>query len=116
MSLSIGLKEKLYQYGTASGFVSTTNWLYDAGYTHNVVPMWKQSGVYEALYKSNGKKAKSIIGNLEDGISFMEEYPSLYKILNPKNGLGDYYSALEFLRGVCYACKEFPNARISVWA
>lgn len=90
--------------------------LYSSNYTSNVIPMWHKAGVYEALYKSEGQKAESVIPVLHAGIKDMEEKPDEYILLNPKNGWGDYHSALEFLKEFTRACEENPDAEIGVWA
>lgn len=87
---------------------------FDANYTHNVVPMWEKAGVYEALYKSDGKQAKEIIPELEIGYEFMKNNPDLFIPLNPPNGWGDYETALEFLNNILDSCKKYPKTIIQV--
>lgn len=88
--------------------------VFDCNYTHNVVPMWKKSGVYDALYNSEGKKAKDIISILRDGIEEMESKPEEYKSLNPKNQWGSYDTALPWIREVLKNCEEYPEADVVV--
>ena len=84
-------------------------------YTHNVTFMWAKAGCYDALYNSNGKLAREIIGDLRKAIIAMEEDPKAYKALNPKNGWGDYEGALAWLKALTDEFALNPNATIGVW-
>ena len=88
----------------------------DANITHNLVPMWREAGVYEALYKSQGKQAKDIISVLESGVSAMAADPARFEAHNSPNGWGLYRNALPWLRKCLDACKENPEAIIRVSA
>ena len=90
--------------------------VFSSNYTHNVTPMWREAGVYEALYESAGKLACEIIPALERGVADMEARPSVYEAMNPENGWGSYDRALPWLRAVLAACRENPGATIRVWA
>jgi hypothetical protein len=89
--------------------------LYDANYTHNVTPMWKRAGVYDALYNSEGKLAKDVTGVLIAGFNHMRKNKEEYLPLNPENGWGHYDTALHFLWKFLKACVAHPNATIGVW-
>jgi hypothetical protein len=89
--------------------------LYDANYTHNVTPMWRKAGIYEALYESDGKQAGEILPMLRAGIVDMERKPNAYIALNPSNGWGSYETALPWLRKFTAACERHPKAVIGVW-
>jgi hypothetical protein len=88
--------------------------VYWSNYTHNVTPMWDLAGVYNALYNSDGKKAKDIIQELDDGVAKMVSSPKKFIKLNPKNGWGSYDTALDFLREVLQKCRENPTATIRI--
>lgn len=88
--------------------------IFSANYTHNVTNMWKKAGVYNALYNSQGKKAKDIIKVLERGIKRMKAKPEIYKALNSDNGWGSYETALPWLIKVLEACKLTPTAKIDI--
>jgi len=83
-------------------------------YTHNVTPMWKEAGVYEALYNSDGKPAGEFIETLRQGIKDMEDHPRKYHAFNPENGWGDSETALNFLRNWLSVCVKHPKALIGV--
>jgi hypothetical protein len=82
--------------------------------THNVGTMWRKAGVYDALYKSDNKKASEIIEELKKGCEDMIEHAEEYELLNPDNGWGDYEGAVYFLKDILDACKNYPNARIEI--
>jgi hypothetical protein len=69
---------------------------YSVNYTHNVIDMWVKAGCYDALYKSQGFAAANIIPFLVKARDNMEAKPEEYKAMNPKNGWGDYDTALSF--------------------
>lgn len=83
-------------------------------YTHNVTPMWRLVGVYEALYESDGKRVSEILPALVCGVSVMAAKIDDCRALNPENGWGDADRALEWLRDVTDACVRHPSATVSV--
>lgn len=89
---------------------------YEANITHNVAPMWHKAGLYEVLYRSDGKCAFEIVETLERGYEHMSASPKDYLLLNPANGWGSYDSALVFLRKLIHACRAYPSAIISISA
>ena len=86
----------------------------DFNYTHNVTPMWKKAGVYDALYNSEGKEALEILPVLHSGINHMVVNQDEYLGLNPDNGWGDYEGALSFLIEFSECCAEYPKAVIGL--
>jgi hypothetical protein len=88
--------------------------VYSGNMTHNIIPMWQKAGCYDALYNSEGLKAEDIIVFLFRAITDMELKPDEYKKLNPKNGWGDYESALDYLKEVYQACNANLDAIIGV--
>lgn len=89
--------------------------LAEAGYTHNVIPMWKLVGVYEALYESHGKMAEEVIAPLTVGVAEMGRRIEECRALNPENGWGDADRALEWLTRWLRHCSEHPKATITVF-
>lgn len=89
--------------------------LYSDNYTHNVVPMWKLAGVYNSLYRSDGKRAEDILPQLEAGLVAWTNDPKVYEALNPPNGWGDATGARKFLEGLISACHRHPKAFVRVW-
>jgi hypothetical protein len=90
--------------------------VYSGNYTNNVVPMRKLAGVYEALYRSDGKRAEEILPQLETGFRAWKQAPEAYEALAPANGWGNAAGALEFLTSFINACRRYPSAVVRVWA
>lgn len=88
--------------------------IWEAGYTHNVTPMWRKAGVYDALYESHRQPAGQLIKALEEGAARMDADIEAYRALNPGNGWGDADSALGFLRRVLAVCKQYPRATVRI--
>ena len=78
-------------------------------FTTNVVPMWKKAGVYEALHGGSTQEVAVILRN---GIKHMKEHAEEYKLLNPKNGWGDYESNLEFLEKLADYCEKHSDGKV----
>lgn len=90
------------------------NEVYSGNMTHNVTDMWREAGVYNALYNSHGLKAWLIIDQLAAGIGDMVTFPEKYKNMDSENGWGTYDRALPFLIEVYKNCKKNPGARIEI--
>ena len=91
--------------------------VYEANITHNLGKMASEAGVYEACWRPEeigAGKAKDIIPILEKGISLMESDRERFESFAPENGWGTYGNLLQFLRNYLAACKENPEAEISV--
>jgi hypothetical protein len=86
----------------------------DFNYTHNVCPMWRKAGCYDALYMSHGKTAGEILPDLQRAIGEMRKDPVGYAALNPPNGWGDSLTAFEFLCRFTADCVRFPSAVVWV--
>ena len=85
-----------------------------ANYTHNVTRMWKEAGVYDALYMSDGKQVKDIIDELNSGLSNMYANPEKYIAMNPTNGWGSYESALDWLKQLISNIESYPDGTICI--
>lgn len=85
-------------------------------YTHNVIGMWREAGVYEALYRSEGHLASEYLDTLRKGIVDMKANPTKYEAMNPKNGWGSYETALPWLKHWLEACEQNPAATIHISA
>lgn len=100
MSLDIRLIKKEYLVGM--------------NITHNLTPMWKEAGVYVALYNSEGMEANEVISVLVDGLIDMTKHPDKYKKLNSPNGWGTYDNAVRWLAELIERFKENPDGVIEV--
>lgn len=83
-------------------------------YTHNVVSMWMQAGCYDALYNSDGIKAKHLLPFLKKGLKLMTEKPEVFKKLNPPNKWGDYEGSVDFLERVINACLQNKESKVRI--
>lgn len=90
--------------------------LLDKNITHNVSAMWRKAGCYEALYDSDGDRAKDHLESVQAAITAMLGDPKGYRELEPDNGWGDYSGAVEWLQEVRDAMERYPLARIRVSA
>lgn len=82
--------------------------------THNVSGMWKEAGIHEELYNSDGKKALEIIPALEAGFKLMAEDPERFKAFDASNGWGTYRHALPWLAELISELKNHPNGIITI--
>ena len=131
MGLSVYLNDPTSTYDTGS--------LYDANITHNLGGMAEESGIYQALWrpymlKDEYKKtvfnesytesmfeeqqtitASEIIPILEKGLSDLKARPNHYKQFDSPNGWGLYIHFVPFVEKYLQACKDFPEAIVTVW-
>lgn len=89
-------------------------YVYGANYTHNVAPMWRLAGCYDALYMSDGERAHNRTAELRAAVAAMEADPAKYQALDAPNGWGTYETALEFLKATLAAFEANPDATIRV--
>ena len=85
--------------------------------THNLLPMAREAGLAEALWYpvENGlDSAEKLIPILESGLSLLGSDPARFRQLNPENGWGDYNGLIKFVESYLSACKDNPDAVVSV--
>lgn len=85
--------------------------------THNLGKMASEAGIYAALWRpdeNNIERAWQLVEPLSAGLAKLEMNPTGFKLLNPKNGWGDYDGLVDFVRSYLAACKEFPDAHVRV--
>lgn len=82
--------------------------------THNLSIMWKEAGIYDALYLSEGKMANEVLPLLEDGLKVMVSDPERFKQFDSANGWGLYKHAVPWLSELISAFKEHPNGIIGI--
>jgi hypothetical protein len=95
----------------------TTEEVYSANITHNLNTMADKAGIYEALWRPEeiGKtKANELIELLEKGLADLKARPEYFETFNASNGWGLYKHFVPFVEKYLEACKEYPNAEISV--
>jgi hypothetical protein len=92
--------------------------VFHANITHNLTRMARECGLYEPLWEpeENGYRyAAQLIEPLRDGLALLFSEPERFRQFNPANGWGNYESLCEFTIGYLAACKEWPDAEVSVW-
>ena len=88
--------------------------LFSANITHNLTKMWSEAGVYDALYKSDGKDAHSVLSTLEAGLEHLKSDPTHFSQFNAENSWGLYKHAVPWLEELVLNFKKFPNATIEL--
>jgi hypothetical protein len=88
--------------------------LFESNMTHNVSPMWREAGCFDALYESHGQVAGRYIEALNAAVASMSSDPARYRALDPKNGWGSYVTAFPWLQEVRNAFERYPKAKICV--
>lgn len=95
-----------------------TTSVYTANITHNLNKMAEEAGLYKFLWRPDEieiTKASQLIEPLENGLQELKSRPGYYKIFNPENGWGTYDGLVKFVENYLQACKEYPEAEVSVW-
>ena len=91
--------------------------LFDRNITHNLGVMAEAAGIYKALWRPEeipATKAREIIPLLEKGLAKLKADPKKFEKHNAPNGWGTYEHFVPFVEDVLRACKEYPEAHISV--
>ena len=86
----------------------------DKNITHNLAQMWREAGVYDALYNSEGCIAGDLLPTLERGLRDMIANPSRFKHLSADNGWGTYEQAVPWLSELVREFKKYPEGIISI--
>ena len=95
-----------------------TNTVYSANITHNLGKMAGAAGIYYVLWRPdevNIEYAHQLVGFLESGLAALKANPDKFQALNPANGWGTYAVLVEFVENYLAACKQYPEAEVSVW-
>ena len=108
MSLDVHLKATVTEYR------DVFEWL---GLTHNLTEMADEAGLYHALWRPEEvgiTKAEQLIGPLTAGLELLCSDPARFEKFNPSNGWGTYDGFVCFVSDYLAACKEHPDADVSV--
>jgi hypothetical protein len=137
MGLSIALMIKHHvSYDGGKTLKEKKENVYYVNITHNLGDMAKEAGIYEALWRpymlkesyvpiedyheelkyedSVEVRAYEIIPIIEKGLEDMKARPEHYKTFDSPNGWGTYVHFVPFIEEYLSACKEFPQAIVSV--
>lgn len=92
--------------------------LFEANITHNLTAMAEAAGIYKALWRPEElgiSTAKELIPLLTEGLSKLRSNQSEYIFhYSPKNGWGTCADLVKFTQDYLDACKEYPDATISI--
>jgi hypothetical protein len=102
MGLAIGL----------TAVIKTT--VVDKYITHSLSGMWKEAGIYDALYGSGDKTAKEVLPVLKEGLAKMKADPERFKKFNAPNGWGTYSQAVPWLEELIMEFEECPDGVVWV--
>lgn len=94
-----------------------TNDVYSANITHNLNKMAVAAGIYDVLWIPNEigmTKAGELIELLEIGLNDLKNRPEYFEQFNSSNGWGTYEDFVPFVENYLNACKQYPDALISV--
>ena len=86
----------------------------DKNITHNLVEMWDEAGIYDALYMSEGKTAASILPTLRSGLAKLRANPEYYTKFNSPNGWGLYENAVPWLEDLILGLEKSPRAIVHI--
>ncbi len=92
--------------------------VFSANITHNLGPMAREAGLYEALWRPEElkiKRAVELAPLLSSGLDRLREHPEKFRALNPENGWGSYEGLVAFVENYLKAVRENPDAEVSVW-
>jgi hypothetical protein len=91
--------------------------LFDANITHNLNRMAREAGIYEVVWRPEEigiTKAQQLIEPLTAAIALMRADPPRFEAYNSPNGWGLYEHFLPWLERYLRACREYPDAGVSV--
>lgn len=93
------------------------NEVYWGNITHNLGSMAAAAGIYKHLWRPEEipiTRAKELIEPLEAGLKLLKDEPNTFRKFNSPNGWGTYEGLVRFVEEYLAACKENPDARVSV--
>ncbi len=92
--------------------------VFSANITHNLGKMATEAGIHEALWRPEEigvSTAAQLIPLLEIGLEKMKSDPEKFIALEPWNKWGAYNVFVPWIEEYLKACKENPDAEISVY-
>lgn len=91
--------------------------IYSANITHNLNKMAEAAGIYECLWRPDEHgmtHACNIIAPLSAGVALLATEKSKFEAFDSPNGWGTYKHFLPFCIDYLQACKDNPDALVSV--
>jgi len=92
-------------------------WSESFNITHNLTVMADAAGIYKCLWRPEeigARRADDITLQLQVGIEMMERDSDMFRKFDAPNGWGTYDHFLPWVKEVCAACVNHPDAEISV--
>ncbi|PQP80284.1 hypothetical protein C0Q44_28130 [Paenibacillus sp. PCH8] len=86
----------------------------DKNITHNLTRMWKEAGVYEVLYKSDGKVSNEVLPTLKHGLKQLLTERERFKQDNRSNGARHYKIAILWLAVLVEELIKYPDGTIRI--
>jgi hypothetical protein len=77
-----------------------------------------EAGIYGVLWRPEDVGitiASQLIEPLTGGLEILKLDPARFRAFNPSNGWGSYENLITFVERYLAACRENPNAMVSVW-
>ncbi len=116
MSLDVSLYETL-PCPHCAGPVASRHRVHEANITHNIAPMAKEAGIYEATWHPDEygiETAAQVAAVLRPGLERLLAEPARFRALNPSNGWGSYDGLVGFVEKYLAACEDSPTALVEV--
>jgi hypothetical protein len=91
--------------------------VYSSNITHNLGKMADEAYIYEHLWRPEEigvTRAGQLIAPLEQALSFLKREPEHFERFNAPNGWGKYEHFVPFVENYLVACRENPDATVSV--
>ncbi len=92
--------------------------VFEANITHNLSQMAVQAGIYNDLWcpdhEPQLERAAQLIPGLTKGLELLRSKPEFFKQFDAKNGWGTYEQFVPWVERYLQACKDYPDAKVSV--
>jgi hypothetical protein len=91
--------------------------LYSRNITHNLGRMASEAGIYECLWRPDEHSithARQIIAPLEAGTALLATQKARFEAFNARNGWGLWEHFLTFCAAYLQACRDNPDALVTV--
>ena len=91
--------------------------VFEANITHNLGAMADAAGIYKACWRPEElgiTLAGDLVPLLEEGLAKLKGDPGYYETFNAPNGWGLYKHFVPWVEEYLEACRENPDAEVSV--
>jgi hypothetical protein len=92
--------------------------VYSRNITHNLGKMAAEAGIYECLWRPEEHgitHARQIIEPLAAGVTLLATEKRRFEEFNSPNGWGLWVHFLPWCADYLQACRDYPDALVSVW-